>query len=403
METLAEQPYKTEQQKSFDPLASVRMLRYDLDHFGQVLPETRGRVCDEELSYLVEGVDKAALTRFVIRREDEDLVYFDRGKWKPYLSTLVTGLETAKQEAADDPRRQFLADNAVDDLQHGYDLLRLQPGEQKAWHSAYAHKEEVLYGKEFIEDCGMIPHREMAFLYLATCLEDGNILLESQTVDRSDDDAFAAVYEARADNPQLDMDGMVAVYDGVLHDKHGGHFFAGRRESEKHENAWDEIHKHRELIEFHLNRLEEIATTDLPLHLLERIAKQHLIGVWASFKKRLDGNTVSYSSDNFVYVSHQQDAFLHQLLYAEVQSNFKDFASRGEVLVGCGGAIRVQSGETDIMGADASDVFSSIFSDASDRFGSLTFTCPNGHSNRRPYGKLLSNCKTKGCKADVRC
>lgn len=38
-----------------------------------------------------------------------------------------------------------------------------------------------------------------------------------------------------------------------------------------------------------------------------------------------------------------------------------------------------------------------------DRFGKLTFVCPNGHHNRRPHGKLLSACQHKGCKASVKC
>lgn len=36
-----------ERQKSFDPMASVRMLRWDIENFGQVLPETRQQVCNE--------------------------------------------------------------------------------------------------------------------------------------------------------------------------------------------------------------------------------------------------------------------------------------------------------------------------------------------------------------------
>lgn len=38
-----------------------------------------------------------------------------------------------------------------------------------------------------------------------------------------------------------------------------------------------------------------------------------------------------------------------------------------------------------------------------DKYGKLTFTCPRGHHNRRPPGKLLSACQHKGCKAKVTC
>lgn len=36
-----------------------------------------------------------------------------------------------------------------------------------------------------------------------------------------------------------------------------------------------------------------------------------------------------------------------------------------------------------------------------DKYGSLTFECPKGHKNRRPYGKLIENCKR--CGISVRC
>jgi hypothetical protein len=38
-----------------------------------------------------------------------------------------------------------------------------------------------------------------------------------------------------------------------------------------------------------------------------------------------------------------------------------------------------------------------------DEFGSLTFTCTEGHWNRRPRGKLISKCKVVKCKGTVGC
>ncbi|HXR49714.1 MAG TPA: hypothetical protein VN778_01660 [Verrucomicrobiae bacterium] len=404
MEALVEQPDTAEKQKSFDPLASIHLLRYDLDHYGEVLPETRQRVCDEELSYLVEGIDKAACTSFLIKRDGDDLVYFSQSTWRPYMGALLTGLGIARNEAEKDPRRQFLADRAVDDLRHGYELLAMQPGEQKVWHSPYAHSEEAQYGEEFIKDCGMNPQRKMGFLYQAVCQHDGSILLKSQTVDRSDDDAFQAVNQAAAADPQINMEAMVDIYDEHLQEKFGDHFFAGRRESKKNENAWDEIHNHRDLIEFHLNKLEAIASQAIAGAELENVTKRHLYGVWASFKKRLSGESISHTSVNYSYASHLYDPELHHMLEVEVRQNFKEFVSRGEVLVGCGGAIRIVNSENDVMDADASDVHTVIFGGSdSDRYGSLTFKCPAGHHNRRPRGVLLTKCQTSNCKAKVTC
>jgi hypothetical protein len=38
-----------------------------------------------------------------------------------------------------------------------------------------------------------------------------------------------------------------------------------------------------------------------------------------------------------------------------------------------------------------------------DEYGSLTFECPDGHTNRRPRGRLLDKCQRAGCKASVKC
>lgn len=38
-----------------------------------------------------------------------------------------------------------------------------------------------------------------------------------------------------------------------------------------------------------------------------------------------------------------------------------------------------------------------------DKYGSLTFYCKNGHLNRRPRGKLISQCRVSSCKNSVAC
>ncbi len=401
METLAEQPLR-ERIKSYDVLASVNMLCFDLDHFEDgIQAETRQRVCDEELSYMVEGIDKASRTPFLLKREAGDVVYFREGRWESYGGLLITGLKTAQKEAEEDPRRGFLVESATDDMMHGTIMRHLQPGEQHVWWSSYEHDVEARYGTAFMRQCGRQPDRQMGFLYRAQCQPDGNILLESQTLDRSDADGFEAIARVAEDTPDIDMDELVSVYDNVIYEKEGVTCFAGRAESDRAENAWDEIHRHRDLIEYHLNTLEAIAmrsTTDAEL---ERAVKKHTYGVWAAFKKRIEGETLSHTSPEFVYVSHQADIHLHHLLEQETKSAFQDFAQRGVVMAGCGGGFGVVMGEQGIMQASAADVHSSIF--GGDKHGSLTFTCPNGHHNRRKYGELLPSCQRQGCKAKVAC
>lgn len=402
MERLVEQP-QHEKLKSFDPLASVDMYRFDLERFGQIQPETRQRVCDEELSFLAEGIDRQARTSFVLQRQNGELKYFDRGNWRSYRGMVWSGLRVAEQEAAGDSRLNFLAERAFSDLEHGTQMDALKPGEQYGWHSPYPEQEEKLYGKKFLQERGFQTDRKMGFLYMATGQIDGSVLLESQTVDRSDNDAFRAALEVLND-PEADLENMTHAYDRVLMEKHGGRFRAGRRDTEVQENVWQTIQNQRDLIGYFLDGIENIARKDLPRTLLEVATKKHTYGVWAAFKKRIDNRHVSRLEAN-------QAAMINPLVYQqiaqEVRYAFQDFARQGKVLIGCGGAIKMLTDEQGIMEAASEDVFSSIFGSKSeeDDFGPLKFKCPRGHWNERKPAKspkdFLPHCKT--CKVSLKC
>ncbi|MFA5004418.1 MAG: hypothetical protein WC498_04050 [Candidatus Saccharimonadales bacterium] len=395
METLAAQP-SHEKLKSFDPLASVDMFRFDIERFGRVLPETRYRVHDEELSHLTEAVDRAACTEFILRKRDDQIEYFDKGNWRPYIGSLLTALEVAKQEATEDPRRAFLAERAVTDLWHGYKLQSLKPGEQHVWYSPYPKEEAARFGEAFVRELGFSPEREMGFLYRAYCDDQGDVVLESQTVDHSDDEAFSAAMNLAESDHGTDTDALVNAYDETLAQKYGGNFYAGRRDAEIRENAWNTIRDQRDLVEYLLAKLETIAKLSLPRHELERAAKKHVYGVWALFKKRLDGEVQTYTP-----LWHEAMPLAHfALLDQQVMTAFNEFAARGAVMPGCGGAIHMQ-GEESILGAEGSEVFKSIFGKDEDRYGSLEFKCPKGHNNRRPHGKLIETCQK--CGVSVRC
>jgi hypothetical protein len=368
LEDLAEQPVlERKEQRSFDPQASCNMLRYDLDTVGYILPETRAQVCDEQLSYLVEGIGRAARTPFVLKRQGDQLSYFTRGQWRPYMGMLATGLQVAEREAKQDSRRNFLATWATNDMQHGYAMNALQPGQRRSWYSSYAHKEAALYGEEFINSCGLVSDRKMGFLYQAICLEDGSVLLESQTIDGSDQEGFAAAIAVAEQDPLADLDDLTLAYDNVLIRKYGGNFSAGRRPELIEQDTWQFIKQQRDLIEYHLDKLGNIAALDLPPNELERVTKEHLYGVWAAFKKRLDGTAPhqSASSASQQCTKEGQPTIYRAIsspnIAQEVDCAFQEFVSQGRVLVGCGGSIKILEDERDVMNASAQEVFSSIF------------------------------------------
>ena len=362
MESLAEQPTH-EKLRSFDPLASVDMMRFDLQRFGQILPETRQRVGDEELSYIAEGIDRASCTTFRLSRDENgELVYFNEASWRPYTSMLLTGMEVAEAEAQLDPRRQFLAEWATRDWQIGMQLSSLKPGESMSWHNGYPHDIEERYGAKFMQDRGLKPRRKMGFLYHASCQEDGSVVLQSQTIDRSDPNALAAVDAMLDYDSAADIDTMLRTYDGHLVKEFGGNFYAGRLEAEIDENVWREIVKNRPLIEYFLDGIEEIAARDIPRDQLEYEAKKHTYGVWAALKDRLMNHAPRDTYNvNVSDVGPQFNPYQQSLIEQEVQRAYQVAASRGDVLVGCGGAIPASGANDNLSGLSGEDAFDSIF------------------------------------------
>jgi hypothetical protein len=260
----------------------------------------------------------------------------------------MTGLEVAQREAAQDPRRRFLASWAQNDVYHGFRMDELKPGEQHVWYNPYPHDEERRSGKAFLQECGLQTERQMGFLYRAYCREDGHVVLESQTVDQSDDEAFAAAMATAENDPTADINVITRAYDRVLERKLGGEFYAGRREAERQENVWEQIKTNRDLVEYLLDGLEALAWRSSSSEQLELATKRHVYGAWALFKKRLDGNARPTDGSRLAVATQAQNAF-------------HEFAREGRVLVGCGGAISVLYGEQSIMEASPEDVFRAIF------------------------------------------
>lgn len=377
-----------EQRRSFDPLASVDLYQYDLMMYGRVLPETEARVHDEELTYIAEGLNRPLYTQFKLQEQGGELQMFDRGAWVSYVSILERGKQTAEQEALVDARKQFAHERTATDLYHGYQMHKLAPGESMAWVSPYPQDVEDRYGAAFVSSLGYQPTRKMGFLYYAEKLDSGEVVLHTQSVDNSDDAAFGAALDAG-------QEGIVAMrehYDAVMTQKQGEKHYAGRKETAfSPENAWELIHQHRDLLGYYFDELKQLANqTDLPRTELETAKKRLTYGVWAALKGRIDG-TVTRLNKQRATPAIGYDPIA---LGFEVQTAYQDLSAKGEVLFGCGGAIR---GEAALLDADSKDVFEAVFSDSgSDKYGSLKFKCQRGHTNMRPKNQLIPRCKTCG-------
>lgn len=335
--------------RSFDPLASVNMMRFDITNYGHVLPETRNQIYDEEMTYIAEGIDRHSYTQFTLQHDPEKgLVYFAKGEWRPYVGTLLTGLDVAEREAEADPRRQFLVDWAVKDLRRGLSFEKLTVGESSVWYSAFAEAECQRYGEEFIASVGLNPKRRMGFIYKATRQEDGSVVLESHTVDNSDQDAFDAVSQLPQDAL---MSELINAYDQVLMQKNSGTIYRAGRTTfldRQEENAWDFVERNQLLFDYYFDEIEKLARSKAWGDELETAKKRLTYGVWARTRQLLDEQDSSLVGNSVL--THQTS----DQIAAQVHQAYLEFSRRHETMIGCGGAISFED-----MPADA--VFDSIF------------------------------------------
>ncbi len=393
----AEQPpHLAERSRSFDQLASVDLYAYDLENFGYILPETDQRVSDEELTLIAEGLNRPLPTTFILHESNGSLQHFDHGQWIPYQVTLTRGLEIAEADARLDPRKRFLADRAATDWMIGQTLNNLQPGELYSWCSPFPDEELAKFGPDFIGEQGFQVARRMGFLYHAEKLTTGEIVLKTQSVDNSDKEAFVAALDAGGNITQ-----MLEAYDKVLGLKNGANYRAGRLWNQKiaEENAWEVIHRHLDLIDYYKEQIKNLAALRLftSRYDLERDKRRLTYSVWAAIKQRIDKTTPGHQQGQPIQDLYPDFAHIEQ----EIRHAYQELSRQGEVLFGCGGAIR---GEDALLNADPSNVFDAVFGSNGldmDKFGPLTFTCRKGHTNRRPRNKLIDECRV--CHESVIC
>ena len=394
-----------EQASTLDIVASINMLRRDIADHGTILSETLDRVKDEELSYIAEGIDRHSHTSFTLRHHNEKgLVFFDKGEWRPYLGTLVTGLKVAEKEAESDYRKSFLVEMAAEDLETGYKMQKLEPGQSMVWYSAFPEQAHGQYGSDFMIDLGFQPKRRMGFIYKATKNEDGSVTLDSHTVDNSDEEAFAGAMQSAENDSGADIETLVRAYDGRMFLKYGKEFRAGRSSDDAltEENAWDFVNRHEPLFNYYFSEIIKLAYSDLSGKALRRAKERLTYGVWARTKELLEeedlGLRTSYANDVSFYEQEQQIA-------RDVENAHRNAAARGDIMTGCGGSLRGESDES-----DPDKVFAAIFGERKkDDSDSYTFNkkmfcvvCqapPKKDENKKDCGPC-GICK--GCDASIR-
>lgn len=330
-----------ETQKSFDINASVYMFRYDLRTYGRVRQETYEQALNEEMSYVAEGMNCHSHTGFKLRRDPElGLSVFQKGEWRSYMGMLHTGRQVAMNEAQDDPRRTFLAHRAEEDLLKGYEMNNMSPGEVMNWKSGFAYQEYALYGEEFMTDCGQHPNQRRGFLYRAEADEEGNVLLETHSIDNWSDEAYAAVQLLLDENPNATIKEQVDVYDDAMFVITGKFHRAGRENGDDTE-AYEFIKSNRQYVDYYMGQIEKLATSLLYGEALTTAKKELTYSFWAKNKELMDEWQPTINTSSTQFGSYQYVTLSEAEIAREFSGALQRAALRREVMNACGGAVSV--------------------------------------------------------------
>jgi hypothetical protein len=366
--------------QNFDVLASVRMLENDIYEFGSVRQETLNQMYDEELTYVVEALDKPHQTAFFISYDSESNDLFNQ-RGDSLTESYKKGYAAAQKTAAANPMYKFHEYRCLQDIYELADTKELMRtgdvGESVVVLSPFPEEAYASYGKQNLEAIGYQPQRLLGFIRVNQKIDEHTVKVTSFSIDNSDLSAFRSVAEfIGTEVPVIipsDMflkyrsiissspESLVEVYDKSMSQKYGGNFSAGRRQIGE-ENAWEFIIQQKELCEYYFSELKLLATRT-ELSDLERAELKNslTVGFWARLSEA-DNNPIDYGAN----------------LTNEVYGALQRAENRYETMVGCGGSMMLAP--TSLLENSYNNVFGFLFSNKTEQ---LVWT--NG------------KCRVKGC------
>ena len=345
-------------------LASVYMLESDISLLGGVRQETLEQVYDEELTFIVEALDRPHKTSFIIDYSESANDFFNK-RGDSLSHSYQKGYEAAKKTAIDRPIYKFHEFRCSQDVKELEDLKALmkegEVGEAVVVLSPFPEEAYRSFGKENLEAIGYRPDRQMGFIRINRKVSDSQVEVTSISMDNSDLTAFKAVAEGMGvDVPlitssdmylkyrartQLTDEEITNTYDNFMSRKYGGNFAAGRRKIGE-ENAWDFITSQKNACEYYFSELQILASRhDLLIEERAELKEALTAGFWARLSEA-ESNPIAENAS----------------LSTEFHGALERAESRYETMVGCGGAIALAP--KSLLENSKSDIFSFIFSNS---------------------------------------
>ncbi len=230
---------------------------------------------------------------------------------------------------------------------------------------------------------------------------DGNIQMYSQSLDGSNREALEAIYACFGKTPEpgellgqrirIDLpweeqtnliDELTGIYDRSLTDQFGGEWYAGRRPVD-YRNTYDFVQVQHDLINECI-RLDNLGWLN----------EETMYKIAATMQQRF--NHYNYQTPTTTAGLPAPDM---SILYREIERAGRQASQMGMSFSACGMTLR--AGGFDSSTENQLELAGYGNKPEEDEYGSLTFKCQKGHTNKRPRGKLIDNCTT--CGKSVRC
>lgn len=237
---------------------------------------------------------------------------------------------------------------------------------------------------------------------------DGRLRMYSQSLDGSNRQALEAIYLAFGIAPQPGellgqrihfqcgkedqaylVDRLTAIYDHSLSGQLGGEWYAGRREPKR--DTYSFVRGQQELVDrFVAQQIDG------------RMTENERYNIAALLAKRFEeAKTVpGYDGDSSGFECYIGSVMTHSLEW-ELQQAGDEARASGKTFSGCGASVSAITASEQLSEAGYGNQSES--GNDEDKFGPLTFKCKNGHTNRRPRGKLIDKCWVPNCKDSVGC
>ena len=255
--------------------------------------------------------------------------------------------------------------------------------------------------------------RKQTMLRVIYKTEEGTLKMVSQSLDRSDRQALEEIYRFFNIEPQAGellgqriyaeipsdidkeflVDQLTWVYDSSLTKQYGGEWNSGRPKP-KTINTYDFVRSQDDLIELYCRKASKIGDQS-----------EILRGVAALMMERYELVSSSQSSltnlnesVELAYNYYQPIPIIEAQLYKDIEQAATRATSRGQKFSGCGLTLQ----NSDVFGAE-DELSQQGYGNKTDedKYGSLTFKCKKGCTNKRQRNQLIENCQK--CGESVRC